>query len=55
MRHRIARLAGPPLLPLLELLLPASGRRRRRRRPATKPAHGVDRGPRVVHGMETAR
>ncbi|MER7054703.1 hypothetical protein [Streptomyces sp. NPDC000351] len=39
MRHRIARLAGLPLLPLLSLLLPGSGRRRRRRRrrpPATE-------------------
>ncbi|MFC8866740.1 hypothetical protein ACFUAC_03620 [Streptomyces sp. NPDC057148] len=38
MRHRIARLAGLPLLPLLALLLPGSGRRRRRRPPATEPA-----------------
>ncbi|MFE5394907.1 hypothetical protein ACFQ9U_10100 [Streptomyces sp. NPDC056568] len=37
MRHRIARLAGLPLLPLLALLLPGSGRRRRRRPPATEP------------------
>ncbi|WND37473.1 hypothetical protein RI578_25695 [Streptomyces sp. BB1-1-1] len=37
MRHRIARLAGLPLLPLLALLLPGSGRRRRRP-PATEPA-----------------
>ncbi|WP_399885254.1 hypothetical protein ACGH7X_14155 [Streptomyces sp. BBFR51] len=108
MRHRIARLAGPPLLLLLELLLPASGRRRRRRRPAARPAqpargadpttalagppalrgednalvrpyllaherreearrqrvrrralwfavHGIDLGPRVIHGVEVAR
>ncbi|WP_369180543.1 hypothetical protein [Streptomyces mutabilis] len=38
MRHRIARLAGLPLLPLLDLLLPGSGRRRRRRPPAPEPA-----------------
>ncbi|MCF2434395.1 hypothetical protein LV779_03510 [Streptomyces thinghirensis] len=37
MRHRIARLAGLPLLSLLALLLPGSGRRRRRP-PATEPA-----------------
>ncbi|MEU9066484.1 hypothetical protein AB0D60_06240 [Streptomyces sp. NPDC048306] len=103
MRHRIARIAGPPLLLLLELLLPASGCRRRRRRPATKPAapartagattphadmaalrgednalvrlyvlahrpreearqrtlrfavHGVDLGPRVLHGAAAVR
>ncbi|MFJ6914873.1 hypothetical protein [Streptomyces sp. KPB2] len=108
MRHRIARLAGPPLLLLLELLLPASGRRRRRRRPMTTPTaparladatttragtpalrgednalvrpcllarerseevrrqraqrralwfavHGIDLGPRVIHGVELAR
>ncbi|MGW7280834.1 hypothetical protein ACWGIV_21530 [Streptomyces sp. NPDC054844] len=35
MRHRIARLAGLPLLSLLALLLPGSGRRRRP--PATEP------------------
>lgn len=37
MRHRIARLAGLPLLSLLALLLPGSGRRRRRP-PVTEPA-----------------
>lgn len=37
MRHRIARLAGLPLLLLLDLLLPGPGRRRRRRPPATAP------------------
>ncbi|MDG9721552.1 hypothetical protein [Streptomyces sp. DH41] len=36
MRHRIARLAAPPLLPLLGLLLPGPGRRRRRRPPGTE-------------------
>ncbi|AQS72191.1 hypothetical protein [Streptomyces pactum] len=108
MRHRIARLAGLPLLPLLDLLLPGSGRRRRRRPPATTAAtpppiadatahrvgmpalrgednalvrpyllaherrdearrqrarrralwfavHGIDLGPRVIHGVEVAR
>ncbi|MET9989073.1 hypothetical protein ABZ061_05840 [Streptomyces mutabilis] len=35
MRHRFARLAGLPLLPLLDLLLPGSGRRRP---PAPEPA-----------------
>ncbi|CAL9565757.1 hypothetical protein SUDANB145_04718 [Streptomyces sp. enrichment culture] len=34
MRHRTARRAWLPLLLLLDLLLPATGRRRRRRRPA---------------------
>ncbi|WP_141658485.1 hypothetical protein [Streptomyces mutabilis] len=44
MGHRIARLAGPPLLPLLYLLLPGSGRRRRRRPPAppTAPPYPPD-------------
>lgn len=37
MRHRTARRAWRPLLPLLDLLLPATGRRRRRRRPAPAP------------------
>ncbi|MFD4262493.1 hypothetical protein ACFWR9_33950 [Streptomyces sp. NPDC058534] len=108
MRHRIARIAGPPLLLLLNLLLPGSGRRRRRRPPATAPTappcvadatthragmpalrgednalvrpyllahelreearrqrarrralwfavHGIDLGPRVIHGVEVAR
>ncbi|MFB6554142.1 hypothetical protein [Streptomyces sp. NPDC056405] len=108
MRHRIARLAALPLLPLLDLLLPGSGRRRRRRPPATAPTapphiadatahrtgmpalrgednalvrpyllaherreearrqrarhralwfavHGIDLGPRVIHGVEVAR
>ncbi|MFE2458016.1 hypothetical protein [Streptomyces sp. NPDC059402] len=108
MRHRIAHFAGLPLLPLLGLLLPGSGRRRRGRPPATEPAeppytpdvtvrrtgkpalrgedntlvrpyllaherqeearrrqvrrralrfavHGIDLGPRVLHGVEVAR
>ncbi|MEU3898105.1 hypothetical protein [Streptomyces sp. NPDC045251] len=38
MRHRLARLAGLPLLPLLDLVLPGSGRRRRRRRHAATTA-----------------
>lgn len=36
-RHRTARRAWLPLLLLLDLLLPATGRRRRRRRPAPAP------------------
>ncbi|GGL70805.1 hypothetical protein GCM10010129_12910 [Streptomyces fumigatiscleroticus] len=36
-RHRIARLAGLPLLWLLRLLLPGTGRRRRRRHQAVVP------------------
>ncbi|WP_395570809.1 hypothetical protein [Streptomyces sp. BK79] len=108
MRHRIARLAGLSLLPLLDLLLPGSGRRRRRRpswpAPTAPPfpadvtarrtgtpalrgeenalvrpyllaherreearrqrsrrlvlwcaVHGIDLGPRVIHGVEVAR
>ncbi|MEU4653681.1 hypothetical protein AB0G32_07015 [Streptomyces sp. NPDC023723] len=50
MRHRIARLTAPPLLLLLELFLPATGRRRRRRRAA-----GVPRPARVAAPTPPAR
>ncbi|MFE6529189.1 hypothetical protein ACFVMA_09675 [Streptomyces rochei] len=45
-RHR---LAGPPPLPPLALLLPGSGRRRR------FAARGVDLGARAPYGVEVAR
>ncbi len=49
MRHRLARLAGPPPLPPLALLLPGSGRRRR------FAVRGVDLGARAPYGVEVAR
>ncbi|MFE6418153.1 MULTISPECIES: hypothetical protein [Streptomyces] len=49
MRHRLARLAGPPPLPPLALLLPGSGRRRR------FAVRGVDLGVRAPYGVGVAR
>ncbi|MFF8604517.1 hypothetical protein ACF06X_01135 [Streptomyces sp. NPDC015346] len=64
MLHRIARMIDPLLRLLRRAWPPPSGRharrqdearsRRRRRRALWLAVHGIDIGPRVIHGREVA-